>query len=99
MFNAKYGTRLQKDVFTQNYACCLGEQLLELLNFIKDLIPPHVWYGANIDTNFNYDDLLKFGSFTLNKIYGKYFIVKGNRPKDRSILFKSFYCHKEREYN
>lgn len=70
MYKPQYLIRLKANVFKQFYAACLGEQLLQILLFIENLIPSHVWYGANIETNFNNEYILNFNSFSLKKIGG-----------------------------
>jgi hypothetical protein len=35
--------------FPQDMVVCLGKQLISIVNSIKDFLPQHVWYGADID--------------------------------------------------
>jgi len=58
---------LKKDSFNNSYAACLGVQLFELLSFIENIIPRHVWYGADLDSTSN-DEILSFTSFSLKKM-------------------------------
>jgi hypothetical protein len=49
MFNPKYQVLLTSKCFPQDKVVGLGSQLISIVNFIKDSLPPHIWYGANID--------------------------------------------------
>ena len=68
MFNAKYLITLKRFVFPNSEFPCLGQQLLDILEFIKDLLPSHVWYGADIETNGESPWGLRMNSFELKRI-------------------------------
>ena len=68
MFKPKYLTRLSKNNFSLNDFACQGEQLGDILNFIKNLLPPHIWFGSDIWTNSNRYLNDNFESFKLKEI-------------------------------
>lgn len=49
MFNPKYRVLLTKKYFPGAKVVCLGTQLISIINFIKDFLPNHLWYGADVD--------------------------------------------------
>ncbi len=49
MFNPKYRILLMSECFSRDRVVCLGTQLISIVNSIKDFLPQHVWYGADID--------------------------------------------------
>ncbi len=49
MFIPKYRLRLTKKSFPNDDVACLGTQLISIIDFLKDFLPKHVWYGADID--------------------------------------------------
>ncbi len=68
MFKPKYLIELWKRAFKNAEAPCLGVQLAELVEFLAPLIPPHIWYGADMDANYIPDVLFNFQSAELKKI-------------------------------
>lgn len=49
MFNPKYRISLTKKCFPEDKVVCLGHQLISIVNALKDFLPKHMWYGANVD--------------------------------------------------
>lgn len=49
MFNPKYQAVLKCASFHPDEFVCLGTQLVLIVNFIKDFLPQHQWYGADVD--------------------------------------------------
>ena len=68
MFKPKYLIRLSKNNFSLNDFACQGKQLEDILNFIKNLLPTHIWFGSDIWTNSNRYLNDNFESFKLKKI-------------------------------
>ena len=88
MFNAKYLVRLDKNSFADGFIC-LGKQLVIILNFLENELTPHIWYGANIDANFNTNFLEKYSSFFLKKI-GNLSTLKNLAKEVDQFLFGVF---------
>ena len=49
MFNPKYRVLLTSKGFPSDNAICLGTQLISIITFLKDFLPKHIWYGADVD--------------------------------------------------
>ena len=49
MFNPKYRVLLTSKCFPKDKVVCLGTQLISIIKSIKDFLPPHVWYGADVE--------------------------------------------------
>lgn len=49
MFNPKYRISITSKSFPLDNFICLGSQLVAIINFIENFLPPHVWYGADIE--------------------------------------------------
>lgn len=49
MFNPKYRVLLTSKCFTENEVVCLGTQLISIINSIKNFLPSHIWYGADVE--------------------------------------------------
>ncbi len=49
MFNPKYRVLLTSKCFPTDKVICLGTQLISIINFLKDFLPKHIWYGADVD--------------------------------------------------
>jgi hypothetical protein len=49
MFNPKYRALLTSKCFPRDNAVCLGSQLISIVNVIKNFLPRHIWYGADVD--------------------------------------------------
>lgn len=49
MFTPKYRALITSKCFPQAKVVCLGSQLISIVKSIKDLLPQHVWYGADVD--------------------------------------------------
>ena len=49
MFNPKYRVLLTSKCFPRDKVVCLGNQLVSIINFIKNFLPNHTWYGADVD--------------------------------------------------
>lgn len=49
MFNPKYQILLTIKCFPEDKFICLGSQLISIVNALKDFLPKHMWYGADVD--------------------------------------------------
>lgn len=49
MFNPKYRILLMNKCFPRDKVVGLGTQLISIVNSIKDFLPQHIWYGANVE--------------------------------------------------
>ena len=49
MFNPKYQILLTGKCFPEDEAICLGTQLISIINSIESYLPPHLWYGADVE--------------------------------------------------
>lgn len=49
MFNPKHRVLLTSKCFPTDKAICLGTQLISIVNALKDFLPKHIWYGADVD--------------------------------------------------
>lgn len=49
MFNPKYRILIRSKCFPQDKVVCLGTQLISIVNSIKNFLPEHIWYGADVD--------------------------------------------------
>lgn len=49
MFNSKCRILITNKFFVRDDFICLGSQLIYIVNSIKELLPRHVWYGADVD--------------------------------------------------
>jgi hypothetical protein len=49
MFNPKYRILLTTKCFPQDKVVCLGAQLISIIKSIKNFLPQHIWYGADVD--------------------------------------------------
>jgi hypothetical protein len=49
MFKPKYRILLSSKCFPPDKFICLGKQLISIVNFIKNLLPQHIWYGADVE--------------------------------------------------
>ncbi len=49
MFEPGFRLILDKDAFGQDKVVCLGSQMIEIINLLKGVLEPHVWYAADID--------------------------------------------------
>lgn len=49
MFNPKYRVLLTAKCFPEEKFVCLGTQVILLVDFLKDFLPYHMWYGADVD--------------------------------------------------
>ncbi len=76
MFNAKYRIELRKEAFLKKSAACLGEQFLQLLDFLEQtIVIPHTWFAADLDVSFSlhYDYFKKLHGSKLHRIEIDYF--------------------------
>lgn len=48
MFNPKYRILLTRSFFPSDKVVGLGTQLISIVNSIKNFLPQHVWYGADV---------------------------------------------------
>lgn len=49
MFNPKYRILITSKCFPEDEVIGLGTQLISILNFVKNYIPPHIWYAADVE--------------------------------------------------
>ncbi len=49
MFSPKYRLLLKSENFPSDSVICLGTQLVAIIDFLKDILPIHMWYGADIE--------------------------------------------------
>jgi hypothetical protein len=49
MFNPKYRVLITSKSFPRDKIVCRGSQLISIVNSIKDFLPNHVWYGADVE--------------------------------------------------
>src|SRR5437868_4024019 len=49
MFNPKYQLLITGKCFPKEKSICLGTQLISIVNILKDFLPKHMWYGADVD--------------------------------------------------
>jgi hypothetical protein len=49
MFDPKYRILLTSKCFPGDKVVCLGTQLISIVKLVGDLLPQHVWYGADIE--------------------------------------------------
>lgn len=49
MFNPKYKLLITGKCFPEEKFICLGTQLILIVNTLKDFLPKHIWYGADVD--------------------------------------------------
>ena len=48
MFNPKYEILLTKNSFLRDEFICLGSQVICIIDYLKGLLPSHLWYGADV---------------------------------------------------
>lgn len=49
MFKPKYRIIITSKCFPKEKFICLGIQLISIINSIKNILPNHVWYGADVE--------------------------------------------------
>ena len=49
MFLPKFRLDLRSKHFYPDQFICLGTQLISIVNALKDFLPKHTWYGADVD--------------------------------------------------
>ncbi len=49
MFNPKYRILLTSKCFPLDRVVCLGTQLISIIDSVKDFLPQHMWYGADVE--------------------------------------------------
>jgi hypothetical protein len=49
MFETKYLIHLDEKVFSHEQVVCLGSQLKSIIQNLRELIEPHVWFCADVD--------------------------------------------------
>ena len=68
LFKPKYLIKLKKDCFSDKSVACLGSQLIEFVDFLDQIIPPHVWYGADFDCCGNLQKVTEYTTGNFKKI-------------------------------
>lgn len=49
MFNPKYRILITSKCFPEDGVIGLGTQLIAILNFVRNYIPSHIWYAADVE--------------------------------------------------
>ena len=49
MFNPKYRILITSKCFPQDEVICLGTQFISIVKSVKDFLPRHIWYGADVE--------------------------------------------------
>lgn len=68
MFSPKYQLRITKKCFPNEKFICLGTQLILIINVLKDFLPQHMWYGADIEAEGKKASQVKMNSSQINLI-------------------------------
>lgn len=69
MFQPNYKILLKKENFHSDSTVCLGSQLITIVNFLQTILPPHIWYGADIEAiDTRVPSKLHLNSFSLREI-------------------------------
>ena len=68
MFNPQYRVLLTKNCFYSDNAICLGTQLILIINTLKEFLPEHTWYGADIEAIGKNANKFNTNKFTLKYI-------------------------------
>ena len=66
MYKPKF--RIKKILFSSKDETCLGSQLITIINFLQEILEPHVWYLADINPTHNVPFENNFDSLFLKKI-------------------------------
>ncbi len=48
MFDPKYRLLINTESFPEDQFICLGSQLIVIINVLKNILPMHSWYGADV---------------------------------------------------
>ena len=48
MFDPKYRLLITTESFPEDQFICLGSQLILIINVLKEILPLHTWYGADV---------------------------------------------------
>lgn len=70
MFEPKFLIRLDEKMFSEDRMVCLGSQLKNIVCNIRELIEPHIWFGADIDAISLIPKKIGINSFKLRGIGG-----------------------------
>ena len=68
MFDPKYRLLIRTKSFPKDQFICLGSQLISIVNVLKNIIPAHTWYGADVDATGQGLKELNINGFRLNLI-------------------------------
>jgi hypothetical protein len=68
MFKPKFQILLKKENFYPDEVVCLGSQLITIVDFIKIIQIPHIWYSADVDAFGKLPSELGIDSFFMRKI-------------------------------
>ena len=68
MFNPQYRLLITKKCFPSDQFICLGSQLISIVNLLKNIIPTHIWYGADVDATGKGAKELDINGFRLNLV-------------------------------
>lgn len=68
MFNPRYRLLISCKSFPADQFICLGSQLIFIVNLLKNILPAHVWYGADVDAVGEGAKELDINGFRLNLV-------------------------------
>ncbi len=68
MFNPKYRILITSKCFPRDKVVCLGSQLIYIINSVKEFLPQHLWYGADIEVVGKGASKYNFNNIQLNLI-------------------------------
>ena len=68
MFYPKSQLIIKKESFYPDKVVCLGSQLIIIIEFLKKILAPHIWYAADIHALSTTPNQLAFNSSFLSKI-------------------------------
>lgn len=68
MFKPKFELILKADNFSPDTTVCLGSQMVLIVKLLKDHLPMHIWYGADVDAFTNVLNEYNLNSRILKKI-------------------------------
>lgn len=76
MFNPSYKIVLMPKCFPEDNVICLGSQLITIVNVLKDFLPDHEWYGADVDAVGKDINKIDLKSFRLNYIGSDFSLIQ-----------------------
>lgn len=76
MFSPRYRLIIKKESFPKDQTICLGSQLITIVEFLKNILPSHIWYGANIEAVGAAASMYDLEDHTLKKIGDDSVLIK-----------------------